>query len=140
MKFYLAGASAEAAQVKALAEWVRRFGGEITVAWWDSVLASKVHDRYLTEEARVEFAGQDLIGVLDADVLWLVVPEERGVGAWVEFGFVLGCSASDPAKRHRIIVSGDWKKSIFTSLAHDKFDAHSDALAFVQGMLATEAA
>lgn len=138
MKLYIAGASAEAERCKALGEWCRRFGHEITVAWWDAVLAAKTHDRDLTEEARIEFAGQDLVGVLDADLFWIVVPEERGVGAWVEFGFAIGSSAQRP--KQRIIVSGDWKKSIFTSLAHDKFDTHEDALAFVQSLAAPQEA
>jgi hypothetical protein len=138
VKIYLAGASAEVARCKALGEWCRRFGHEITFAWWDVVLAAKTHDRDLTEDARVEYAGKDLVGVIDADALWLVVPEERGVGAWIEFGFALGSIRKFPSKR--LIVSGDWKKSIFTSLAHDKFDTHEEALAFVQSLGQPEAA
>jgi hypothetical protein len=136
VKIYLAGASAEASKCKALADWAQRFGHTITVAWWDQVLASKTHDRDLTAAAREEFAKLDTVGVVDADILWIAIPEERGIGAWIEFGIKLGILFLGGSHRTRewIIASGDWRKTIFTSLAHERFDTHEEALVWLQKM------
>ena len=105
--------------------------------WWDHVLAAKTHDRDLPEEDRLKHADADSNAALDANYFWLVVPEERGVGAWIEFGLALAQALRHGA--NYIIVSGDWKKSIFTSLADHRFDSHEEALAFLQTELARAA-
>lgn len=140
MKIYIAGASTEAERCKALAWWVRSMGGEIAVPWWDAVLAAKVHDRELSEPARFEFAAQDLRGVDECALFWLVIPADgHGRGAWVEFGYAIGELLGSGARRRRTIVSGDWRASIFTSFADERFDTHEEALARVQTFLSEAA-
>lgn len=140
LRVYLAGASVEAQRCQALGEWVRRFGGEIAVPWWDDVLASKVHDRELSEEDRLRFAAKDLNGVHTSDLLWLVVPcDGHGRGAWVELGVALGLRAAGRS-RPGVIVSGDCLSSIFTSFAFRQFATHEEALAWIKAEIEAKGA
>lgn len=132
MKLYVAGASSEYAKCKALAEWARRFGYEIVSEWWNDVEKTRAVgkiDRDLDHEMRRDLATKDICGVQLAQLFWLVVPEGETTGAWAELGaaIVLGCT---------IIVSGDHRKSLFTSKATQLFETHEDALTFLQDFIA----
>jgi hypothetical protein len=123
MKVYLAGASKEAEMVRGWVDRCRDVGIEVTRDWASEVIAHQAKggsDATLSIEERVKASLADLGGVCAADWVWLLVPAAtRSAGCWVEFGKALG--------RTPIIVSGDWSRSIFTSLAECRFERHEMA-------------
>lgn len=101
-------------------------------------------DADLTHVQRRQFAEEDLKGIRDADVLWLLAPETKGsCGAWVELGYALALRESNPfvVDGHpRIIVSGLMnKRSIFTELADRLFDTDEEALQWLEDLSKEEA-
>jgi hypothetical protein len=80
----------------------------------------------LTPEAGAQrFALCDYTGVAVADVVWFVMPAQKGSeGAPFEFGLATG-------RNKRVIVSGDFRRLIFTTLAEQRFDSHDEALAWL---------
>lgn len=79
-------------------------------------------DHMLTATARKKYAMDDLLGVMTADLVWLLAANDKGAcGSWVELGSALTCrelrkmgGGSAPL----IIVSGTkWQRTIFTELA-----------------------
>ena len=141
LKLYIAGAGAEAAKVKVLADAVQRAGAEITVEWWKPMLDSSTpHDRDLNDVDAECFAESDLEGLRRADVLWLVVPVEKvGAGCYFETGYLAGAVEFWPYKRPTIIASGDWRRSIFlrsTKRVDHRFAEHEDAIWWIRARLA----
>jgi len=81
---------------------------------------------------RAQAAINDLIGVENAAVFWLLAPSIGGRGCFFESGYayVLQRMAPKATRSKLLIVSGpDWQNTIFTELFNCKFD--SDAVAFV---------
>lgn len=121
---YVAGASAEVGRIAGYIDRLKRAGHEITHDWTISVLgarAQRLTDDRLSGAVRADYADEDLIGITLCDTFWLVVPEAPSTGCWVELGAAL-CAAH----QRTIVVSGDWKRSIFTSLADYRFDTHEE--------------
>lgn len=122
MKIYLAGASEEVDQVRNYMTLVRDLGHEITHDWTELVLKQGGNPREVSEERQQTWCLKDIQGVAGADLLWLLLPESRNsFGAAFEFGFAYAIGAYTA-------VSGDWKRTIFSSCASRRFDSH--ALAF----------
>lgn len=96
----------------------------VTFDWTRAVLSATVPDRELTEADRARFAFVDLDGVYRAEWFWMLIPASPSVGSWCE----LGAALSD---RKMVVVSGDWRRSIFTALAHHRFDTHEQAARFL---------
>lgn len=124
MKFYLAGASAE---VEACAEWIRRLeaaGHECTHNWTTDVLASRasgLRDSDLDDDRRLDLASTDMDAVRACRVFWLVIPTTmRSMGSWLELGAAI-------ALGKRTVVSGYYRATIFTSLAHRCFSSDEEA-------------
>ncbi len=125
IRLYLAGASAEASLCASFMRRIRAAGIEITKDWTADVLATSSSDRDLGEHVRLRHATADVHGVTEADVTWAVLPSAAtSKGMWFELGVAY-------AARRRVIVSGDWRQSIFTALAARKFDTHEEALAYL---------
>lgn len=127
---YIAGASAEVDMVVEYAAKAAAIGWHQTFEWWRDVLENRkrnVPDVALTDKERERLSRADLEGVARAEVVWLIIPPPgRSAGAWLELGAAI-------ATKKRIIVSGDWRRSIFTSLAERRFDTHDEALAWLRG-------
>lgn len=125
---YVAGGSSEA---ELCASWMQRLrdaGHTIAVDWVANIRAvGDANPREASENDRYRWTEDDLDGASDADVFWLLVPEKPSIGCWVELGW---CSRVSGAQ---IIVSGDWRKSIFTSLADARYDTHDEAFAAIVG-------
>src|ERR1700722_1505304 len=98
-------------------------------------------DSKLTPEQRRTWAREELRGVLDADVFWLLAANSRtSTGAWVELGAALTAQRMRklyegendyPEQRHRplIVVSGaQWNRTLFTELVDQHFDTDEAAL------------
>jgi hypothetical protein len=130
-KIYVAGASAE---VDLIAQYITKLeaaGYSITLNWTKSVLAYRaagITEAALRGVEQLHYASQDLIGVYDADFVWLLAPAQSNtsVGAWVELGAAY-------ARGIPVLVSHDLGQSIFTSLAFRSFETHDAALAWLVG-------
>ena len=125
---YVAGASKEVATIRAYVETLRQLGYEITHDWTEQVANSKMPDHEYADHDRARFALEDTQGVIKAKYFWLVIPENHSLGAWIE----LGCAI---ASKSVIIVSGDFRKSIFLEHAHHKFQKHEEALSYFRGKM-----
>ena len=148
MKVYVAGAWVEqherarpmiaelrAAGIEITHDWTRAEGEVIRNAAGGVVQS----DADLDVEDRKRHALEDLRGVLAADVVWLLAPNDKGAcGAWVELGAALalrGAWDPNPARAAsytpRIIVSGPKaRRSIFTELA-ETYDTDEAAFAVI---------
>ena len=135
MQVYLAGSSDELDLVERTLDRLRAAGIVITHDWTKIVRRAECgNPRELRQEDRRQLVDGDLLGILKADVFWLLVPERSSGGAWAKYGYALGLTES--RMQRTIIVSGDWrKKSIefFTSFAHLRFDSHDKAMQWLKG-------
>ncbi len=124
MKVYVAGSSAEMEDVERFMNALRAEKIEITCDWPAAIRAAG--DANPADDAiREKAANEDLDGVESADIFWLMVPAQKGsAGAWVELGYAI-------ARDMRIVISGEFRKCIFTSLADEMFDTHEAALAHI---------
>lgn len=145
---YVAGASAELERAREALQWIDAHGPRIKRVGMDWVAAVDKErtgagkaDHHLTDKERQHYAKGDLRGVLEAHILWLLLPplEVHTVGLWVEFGFglcklnvhdALGISAPRPM----IIASGP-DKYLFTSLVTHHFNTDYDAQVWLYGLL-----
>lgn len=80
-----------------------------------------------TDADRAQWAWEDLRGVKDADILWVLWPDTDSAGAYVELGYAIRGG-------QRILISGDYRKSIFTT-AGECFPYDQDALDEIIGTL-----
>lgn len=117
---YVAGASKEVELVEYWMGKLREAGHTITFDWTVDVRAATKSDAELTNAEQSTYATADLDGVEAADIVWILVPDNASTGCWVELGAAV-------AMRKDIIVSGNYKRCIFTSLAGGRFDTHADA-------------
>lgn len=141
MKIYLSGASheTERAMIRGFRDKLLAAGHTLTHDWIPSVdhyAAIGKTDRDLTAEERHRFALSDVKGVLEADVVWLLVPKEpkSSIGCWVELGVVLALREIQPTVyRPPVIVSGNCRASIFCDLASELYETHELALDALMG-------
>ena len=77
-------------------------------------------------EYRRKHARAELIGVRDADIVWLMAGNSDGaVGSWVELGAAL-------AYHREIVVSGkNRNRTIFTELALQRFETDEEAFEWI---------
>jgi nucleoside 2-deoxyribosyltransferase len=125
VKVYVAGASAERSEVSKYMQLLRDAGIEITLDWIAVIDAQGgAANEGMTGVQRHKAAKDDLKGVSDADIVWLIVPNNYSAGAWVELGYALGIDKT-------VIASGNYERSIFTSHCDCEFTLHDDALAWI---------
>lgn len=129
LKLYIAGASAELDRARAVRDWARRQADTIQLVGCDWVAAidrerreGGRQDHQLTLTERERYAQEDLNGVRDAQMVWLLLPPRtvHTVGLWVEFGFALRCGAT-------VLASGP-DEYLFTALAHQHFVEDDQAM------------
>jgi hypothetical protein len=124
MKIYLAGASKELDTCKHYIERLKLLGHTITHDWTKEVEANgDANPTNATLEGCRKWSNADFEGVYKANIVWLLYPENNSAGCWIEYGYALGIGRS-------VIVSGNWKKSIFSSLAFERYTNHELALDF----------
>lgn len=123
MRIYVAGAFGELLIIKHYIKSLKSFGHTITHDWTTNVEKNGgiANLRDASLQSLVTYANEDFDGIKKADVVWFLVPEVQTFGAWVEMGYAYGIQTP-------VFVSGDWKKSIFTSIAIRRFDSHELAL------------
>lgn len=132
LSVYVAGAWVE--KKERAEKWIaelRKAGVRITFDWTvDEVPSTPVTDADLPPGERLKRATSDFDGVFNAELVWLLAPNERGAsGAWTEFGIALASKAMDGTF---VIASGlRAERTIFTSLATRTFKTDEEAFDYV---------
>ena len=127
MRFYVAAASEEIALAEDVIAELRAIGHAIAFDWPAHIRAMNAADRDLSQTVREASARADLDAVGTCDAFWLLVPEGRSSGAWLELGYALGRKT-----RPLILVSGDWQRTIFAELADRRFPTHDEARTWIR--------
>jgi nucleoside 2-deoxyribosyltransferase len=121
MKIYVCGGSAELAVVSAWMDALRDAGHEITHDWTEVVRAEgEGNPRDATHAQRSAWAEADLQGIGTADLVWGILPTTSSFGCAFELGYAV-------ALGKQVIVSGDWRRSIFSCRALLRFETHNIA-------------
>lgn len=128
MAVYLATGSADIELAEHWLDKLREQDVKITHDWTRDVRMSGANPREAPQERRYDWAQQDKYGVTSADTFWLLVPPKPSMGCWIELGIAIG---QVNRLSTEIIVSGDWRSTIFTSLADRRFDSHEEAFQHV---------
>jgi hypothetical protein len=142
-RVYVAGASAERAEVAKYIERLRKAGAEITHDWVADIEASGgLANVGLTPAQRLEYALVDLEGVRDADIFWLLLPSGSTIGAWVELGAAITwgmtrnqATDGQSGKPHTIVSGDNVDRTIFTSLTTAVYGDHEDAYKAIVDMV-----
>lgn len=133
VKVYVAGSSAELERAQRAIDFIRSIGWEVVHDWVADVRRERLEggrqDSDLSDEERRTFAHKDLTSVGDAELVWLLVPNNPSTGAWVELGYALALTRVLIHIAPRIIASGPAAAgNLFCSLL-DRFDTDEDAMA-----------
>lgn len=127
LPLYLAGASAELRRVRKWADALEKSTAvRITHRWFEDAHTWAGRDAEQVAKDAAMHASGCLQGVLDARVLWLLLPASLAGGSLVEFGYALAQRKVRPPLR--IVASGaDVRRTIFTSLADEmhELDVHA---------------
>jgi hypothetical protein len=124
MNIYVAGGSTELDLVASYMRKLRDLGHEITYDWVTTVREFGANPRDATHRQRTSQSGEGLTGVLNAEIVWALLPTEPSFGCAFELGFACGRGV-------HFIVSGDWQTSIFCAQATARFDEHERALSWI---------
>lgn len=123
---YLAGASAEADRVQRAMDLVRSHPGlRLTQDWLEAIRKDGGGNESLHPQLRRLRASEDLDGVRQARIMWLLAPDNQSTGAWVELGYALALGVM-------VVVSGPAaKRCVFASLTHVEFSTDAEAWAYI---------
>lgn len=88
MKIYVAAKYPSKAIAERVAKTLEGDGHTITHKWWDVEESGTLQTMERANMRR--YASDDLVGVITADAVVVLVPDEGGVGMWVEAGAALG--------------------------------------------------
>lgn len=121
MKLYLAGASLD---IELIELWVRRIENEtnhtIPYDWTKTVRRQGANNPDWLLPDRKLYSVECLQAAFSADLIWLLMTRTPSIGAYFQVG-----AAFQDGKQ--IIVSGDTKRTIFTSLFRHKYTSHEEA-------------
>jgi hypothetical protein len=127
MNIYVCGGSTELDLVAGYMARLRAMGHTITHDWVARIReVGEANPREATEKQRTRWSREDISGLEDASVVWLILPIVPSFGAAFEAGFALGSGTG------HVIASGDWRSSIFTSQLHARFNHHDHALEWLR--------
>jgi nucleoside 2-deoxyribosyltransferase len=123
VRVYLAAASSDLHRVETWSRHLREAGVEVTSDWPEIIRkAGAANPRDVAQEQRQVWSDHDLDQVLEADIVWFLVPHDDtpARGAYFEAGYAIG-------QGWRVIFSGDTKQSIFCAQGRE---FEQDAFAF----------
>lgn len=121
LRVYVAASSRELERVdRALAKLGGLTEVEVTYRWIDDMRADMAKgrsDKDLSRDEAMEAGHKCLLGVVHADVFWLLYPNEPTRGAWVEFGYAralydLGGTGDFQIGDFQIVVSYENRTSL----------------------------
>jgi hypothetical protein len=120
--FYIAGASSEIVIAEFHMARVRAAGHLVTHDWCAGVRSAPAANPIdATMNQRATWCAEDIGGIERCDVFWLLVPQAPSVGCWCEIGIAYQMGK-------RIVMSGEWRTTIFSALARELYDTHALAL------------
>jgi hypothetical protein len=126
MKVYVCGGSTEMADVAKRMGQLRALGHTITMDWVATIRANgEANPRNVPHSVRARWAEEDIDGIVRADIVWAMLPARTSFGCAFEVGYACGHG-------HAVIVSGDWRASIFSSQALARFNEHDHALEWLK--------
>lgn len=126
MKLYLCGGSTELDLVSETMRQLRAMGHEITHDWVANIRdVGHANPRDASHEARLRWSAEDLDGIDRADLVWAMLPARASFGCAFESGFAIGSGKT-------VIMSGDWRASIFSAQAYARFNEHAHAVEWVR--------
>ena len=126
---YLAGASRDLPRVTKWAAALER-SQHLRVAhrWFDTAHEWAGSDHTLSRRQQQLIAEDEQLAIRSARIFWLLWPETKSAGAFIELGYGLG-HRFHVARNYDVIVSGAGAmQSVFTATCDYRSD--SDALAF----------
>ncbi len=110
-RVYVAASSKELGRAKAAMALLREYGHEVTHDWVAEVEeVGSANPEHATVADKCRWAKADLDGVRAADLIWLLMPDQGGLGAYWEAGYAQALGKG-------LIVSGKHRRSIFTVYA-----------------------
>ena len=119
LKIYIAGASAELHRAENAIALARRSSCEITLDWPPFIRAhgGDVKDNRPGSE-RAKNATDDIDAVIDADIIWCLIPMEQTKGMWCELGAALALNQlakRDPVNygHHETMIVCSWEVPSF---------------------------
>ena len=137
MSIYVAGGSQE---IRTVEKYVKALRTKFEIAhdWCAEVrrqeaLGVPPNPRNVGLFTLLRWASDDLSGATSCDFFWLLVPkpESLSIGCWVEFGAAL----TRFPRPKTVIVSGDWRCTVFAASADRRFTEHQDAFNWLIGGL-----
>jgi nucleoside 2-deoxyribosyltransferase len=124
MRVYVAASSAELERAAQAMDLVEGAGHELTHDWVSVVIErGDANPVDAPEGQRMAWAEADLEGVEEADVVWLLMPNTGGLGAFWECGYA-------HALGKRIVISGAVDRQRRTIFAAGHAGYETDAIAF----------
>lgn len=131
---YVAGATNEAKLIAELIEQLENSKRYYCTLNWSKLVLDRIGEDVTKQQLysdydRGKLANMDRDAVLSARVMWLVVPETISYGCWAEWGIAI-IDKNNKVNKH-LIVSGNWKVSIFTEYAQAKYTTHNEALNYL---------
>ncbi len=137
IKIYVAASSQEIPRAQRAMRRLRMAGHDIVGDWTEPVLArgygGDANRQVPPHERRTE-STNCLRAIAQADAVFLLAPETRSCGCWVELGYAL----AERQRRSELLVcsAGDTAQSIFCQLTH-AFRDDEGALRFFE-LVATQ--
>lgn len=126
MKVYVCGGSSELEMVADRMRQLRELGHTITHDWIATIRSvGDANPRQATHKARLAWSSEDLRGIEEADIVWCLLPTKTSFGCAFEAGYAIGHG-------QHIIMSGDWRASIFSSQAGACFNEHDHAFEWLK--------
>lgn len=126
MKIYVCGGSSEMDVVAERMRQLREMGHIITCDWVEAIRAvGEANPRNASHEQRAAWGTEDLHGIEGADLVWVMLPVSPSLGCAFEAGFAIRNGSA-------VIVSGDWRATIFSAQAEARFDEHDQALEWIR--------
>lgn len=103
---------------------LRDLGHQITHDWTVPVRSFGANPVDASHNDRVSWSDDDIFGIEAASLVWAMLPAYTSFGCAFEIGYAIGYGVT-------VIVSGNWKSSIFTSQCDARFDNHERALMWI---------
>lgn len=126
MRIYVCGGSSEMDTIAERMRQLREMGHMITHDWVATIRSvGEANPRQASHKDRLRWAAEDLRGIEEAHIVWAMLPVKPSFGCAFELGFACG-------QGHHVIVSGDWRASIFSAQAEARFNEHDHALAWLK--------
>lgn len=136
---YVATSSKEIDRASRWMSALRAKGIKVTSTWIDVISAQpngEANPRDASDEQKQTWCLKDVREALGSQVFWLLMPEgPMSFGASFEYGFYVALSPDLEQAAH--VVSGDYRKSIFTSFS-TCFDTDEAAFAAILSLLGVE--